>query len=206
MEEKNIEKDLIDFLLKKHPYPNDIFVREGREARIGYEACISHVKEFFDMHKEEKKETLREFLLKKSVPVQETPRSRGIRRRIKNTKFSDVETEQIKRMYNSMKAEGQSNSTIISKIGNTMKLPYRRVYNKIYWMGISKIIDYKPTKHKISMTDGRRGKKSWTPENEKQLVELYNKNIKNQEISTAIGRTINAVDNKLVRLRKEGKL
>jgi len=48
--EKTAEiESLINYLIKNHPYPEDVFINKGKEARVGYNACISLIKEFFEM-------------------------------------------------------------------------------------------------------------------------------------------------------------
>ncbi len=47
----NIEKtlkDLINYLKKNHPYPEDVFKNTGREARVGYNSCIRKITEFLE--------------------------------------------------------------------------------------------------------------------------------------------------------------
>jgi len=43
-----LRKELINYLWETHPYPKDIFIKEGREARLGYEVCIRQVIKFFE--------------------------------------------------------------------------------------------------------------------------------------------------------------
>lgn len=42
-----IKTELIQFLQKENPYPADIFIKKGKEARIGYNACMKKIEEFF---------------------------------------------------------------------------------------------------------------------------------------------------------------
>ena len=48
-----LRKKLINYLWKNHPYPKDIFIKEGKEARLGYEICIREIIKFFEEKFEE---------------------------------------------------------------------------------------------------------------------------------------------------------
>ena len=44
---ERIFKDLIEFLKKTNPYPEDIFKSEkGKIARLGYNACVRNVEKY----------------------------------------------------------------------------------------------------------------------------------------------------------------
>jgi len=45
---RGVREKLIKSLWENHPYPADIFVKEGKEARLGYEVAIETVKRFFE--------------------------------------------------------------------------------------------------------------------------------------------------------------
>jgi hypothetical protein len=136
----------------------------------------------------------------------------NVRRKIKYTHFSDIETKQMINMYNNMNAIPSLDLTDkIAKIASVMKQPYRRVYNKIYnLMDEGKLpkensispfshVGARPRQHRIAMH-------LWTENEVNQLIHYTNLNKSPLEISQLIGVENKVISNKLNKLRAEGKL
>jgi len=145
-----------------------------------------------------------------------------VRRRLKNSRFSDIETMQIINMWNKLsQLSNLSQGDVIGKIANTMKQPKSRIHNKIYWLArtgriknkyallqphLQSVTDTKV--HGIFATEGRYRKKlfRWTPEITKKLIELSNAKKTPSEISRMTGIDTKVISNKLNRLRRSGIL
>lgn len=136
-----------------------------------------------------------------------------VRRRLKNTRFSDIEVTQMINMWNKLsQLPNLSQGDIISKIANTLKQPRKRIHNKIWWLARTGRIKNKyalpqpVTDTKVrgihATRDGYKKKMfNWTPEATKNLIGLSNANKSPSEISRITGIDAKVISNKLNRLR-----
>jgi len=145
--------------------------------------------------------------------IQDTGQSIGkVKKKIKNTRFSDIEVKQIVNMWNNMKNIPNLDLTDkVAKIASVMKQPRKRIYNKIYnLMVMGKLpkensispfshVGARPRQHRIAMH-------LWTENEVNQLIHYTNLNKSPLEISQLIGVENKVISNKLNKLRAEGKL
>jgi hypothetical protein len=130
-----------------------------------------------------------------------------IRRKLKHMPFTQVETKQVINLWNSMKDMPNMNQqTIVSHIAKTLKYPYKKVYNKIYWL---KKLGRITVPHGM-FTEARQTAKKpfvyWTEEQKQQLAQLTRQGKLPREISAIMGINTSAVSNKLNRMRISGEI
>jgi len=133
----------------------------------------------------------------------------NVRRKIKYTHFSDIETKQMINMYNNMNAIPNLDITDkVAKIASVMKQPYRRVYNKIYNLmeegKLPKEVSASPYSH--ANVTHRTAMHLWTINETNQLINLSNLNKSPLEISQIMGIPNKVISNKLNKLRTERKI
>jgi DUF1009 family protein len=131
-----------------------------------------------------------------------------MRRKLKYTQLTQVETKQVINLWNSMKDMPNMNQqTIISHIAKTLKYPYKKVYNKIYWLkrlGRITVPHGMFTEAKAKQT--KRRFVYWTEEQKQQLAQLTRQGKLPKDISAIMGIDVSAISNKLNRMRATGEI
>ena len=134
------------------------------------------------------------------------------KRRIKYTQFTDMETRQIINMWNSMKdIPNMNQQTIIAKIANTLKYPYKKVYNKVFWLRrTGKIVLPQGMSTTTATRENRTAKNKpffyWTEEQKQQLKQLLSRGISRKDISTMMGIDAKVISNKIGRMMEIGEI
>jgi hypothetical protein len=149
-------------------------------------------------------------VLQNAVPLKN---SKKYKRRIKYMQFTDMETRQAMNMWNSMKDIPNINQqTIISKIANTLKYPYKKVYNKVYWLRRTGRIVFpqgmltgtaKVTKE---TNPAKNPPFYWSREQKQQLKQLVLQGRRRMEISAIMGIDVKIVSNKVNRMMQSGEI
>lgn len=135
-----------------------------------------------------------------------------VRRKLKYRRFSDVEQVQIIRLWNSMSnLQNVEMTDKIRKIANLINLPYKKVYNKVYWlMETGKMKKEYSTRFEhapvVSVTPHRKEQFYWNPEQTNQLMNLVNDEKKPIAISKIMGIDRAVVARKIGKMRIAGKL
>jgi hypothetical protein len=138
-----------------------------------------------------------------------------VRRKLKYRRFSDVEQVQIIRLWNSMSdLQNVDMTDKMRKIATLMNLPYKKIYNKVYWlMKAGKIKkEYStrfvrtPVVSGVSGSPHRKENFYWSPEQTNQLVNLVNERNRPIAISKIMGIDRAVVARKIGKMRIVGKL
>jgi hypothetical protein len=137
-----------------------------------------------------------------------------MRRKLKYTKFTPTETRQIINMWNSMKDLPNINQqTIVSQIAKTIKQPYKRVYNKVFWLKRTGHINVPQGMLMGTIPNTANGrnfvKKSffyWREGQKQQLKQLIAQRKKPKEIAEIMGIGIKIVSNKINRMKASGEI
>jgi hypothetical protein len=138
-----------------------------------------------------------------------------IKRKLKYTQFTQVETKQAINIWNSMKDMPNMNQqTIVSHIAKTLKYPYKKVYNKVYWLkrlgkiavpqGMSTTEIMTNTKKRRGYTRSRRF--NWTEAQKQQLAQLTRQGRLPKEISAIMTIDTKTISNRLNRMRASGEI
>lgn len=119
------------------------------------------------------------------------------RRKIKGKRWSDIETRQLINLYHTLDIPYTKK---ITRIANILKMPRKRVANKVYHLKAEELI-----KEKIIRKRPLRLPKwtKWTPEKIETVINLTNQGKKPQEISEITGINHRAISNKMYELRKQ---
>jgi len=134
------------------------------------------------------------------------------KRRIKYTQFTDMETRQIINMWNAMKDIPNINQqTITAKIANTLKYPYKKVYNKIFWLRKTGKIELPQGMSTMSVTKTNRTVRKkpffyWTEEQKQQLKQFSEQGIPRKDISVMMGIDAKVISNKIGRMMDMGEI
>jgi hypothetical protein len=145
-----------------------------------------------------------------AVPSTNTPK---YKRKIKYMQFTDTETRQVINMWNSMKDIPNINQqTIISKIANTLKYPYKKTYNKVFWLKRTGRIVFpqEMLMGNAKVTRETNSKKNtpfyWSREQKQQLKQLVLQGKRRMEISAIMGIDVKIVSNKVNRMMQSGEI
>jgi len=158
-------------------------------------------------------DNMKNLVLKDHLPVAvSTVKTPKYKRRIKYTQFTDMETRQIINMWNSMKdIPNMNQQTIIAKIANTLKYPYKKVYNKVFWLRrTGKIVLPQGMSTTTATRENRTAKNKpffyWTEEQKQQLKQLLSRGISRKDISTMMGIDAKVISNKIGRMMEIGEI
>lgn len=126
------------------------------------------------------------------------------RRKIKCKRWSDVEVKQLINLYNSLNLKYGKKLT---RIANTLKMPRKRIANKIYHLQLLGILETLETKPKKKVeTPYKKLQTKWTKDGVEKVKEMTNNGLKPKEISRRTGIDRRAISNKIYELRKQGLL
>jgi hypothetical protein len=137
-----------------------------------------------------------------------------IRRKLKYAMFTPTETKQIINMWNSMKdIPNMNQQTIVSQIARVLKQPYKRVYNKVFWLkrtGHITIPQGMFTGRIVpNAVKGRTIAKNffyWSDGQRQQLKQLIAQRKTPKEIAEMMGIGIRIVSNKINRMKAHGEI
>ncbi len=174
---------------------------------IGMEKTI----ETIEREIQAKQEEIQRLQVAKSILEGKTPseiitekykvnQKKGFRRKIKGRNWSDIETRQLINLYHTLDMPFTKKLT---RIANILKMPRKRIANKVYHLKIEEKIKEKVSRKSIFRRPSNNWTK-WTPEKIKAVIDLTKEGKKPHKISRMTGINTKAINNKLWELRKQG--